>query len=1096
MEPSSKLGKRKRSRNPFDVLYTSPTHDSGDETEVDIIAVHGLGSDVDWAWKWKDGSKEVHWLRDPDMLPAKVPKSRIAVFNYESQWHQNAPKRRLELCGEELIQCFMSFSPGASGRPIIFIGHSLGGNVIVDALLFASREVSHSHHASEYKSLLDRIVGLVFLGTPFRGTKLQSFLKYLTSLMQPFGAYDGITRELYYDEPRLIDKLHYFCQLCNRLSMPVACFYELYNTDLGRSFGIGGLIKEYVVEEASACIPGFERYGLQADHKEINKYDSPESRSFLAVSEVINRMYTSAKDVARRRLEPHSIITNRDYALKMKPEAEVCLKDLFLTDPSEDRSALKRRKGNRASGTCEWILGTERLTQWLRPRKLDQNASNLLWLHGNPGTGKSTMAIFLTEELSQAFSTTDGRTLAYVFCDSGLETRSTATSVVRGLLLQLVQQQPQLLDYILPKYKERGAQLFKSFDALWSILIAMAADEPTGQKYCIIDALDECDKESQDTLLLQFEQTFYDQNVTPNLRILVTSRPYEEISRHLKGFGTMDLAFFPERQKDVDLFIEERVDDLSKKKNYTDKVKRQVLDVIRSKAEGTFLWVGLACAELNDVPSMDAVQVLQDIPIGLHSLYQKLFNTAVSRERVSASGIRRMLGFVAVCRRPLDLLELSEVCELHHKEDDQDTQLQFMRDEVAGCRLMVIIQDRRVHLLHQSVRDFLNKSGDSHIDMRKAHADLAYRCIDLIIETFRTKQLTHIWGYARRFWIDHARMADGAFMIMPSHAEFFTINSPCREWWLRENNSLMYYPTIRHVAASWGISAFVDHISSLDEEPKEPKEPGNRPHFHLTNSASMTPIAQAAPSRYLKFIPEMWDAGWEEPKELKELGNSAYFYLTNAANITPIAQAALLGHLKLIPKMLNAGWEEPAQLLVPAAENRIHGREFMTLLLDRLGDHATITEGVLAASVWNTGCAMELMELLSDRYNDQIIITERVLVGAVRNDRFATGLLKLLFDQYDNQITITERVLVVATRSDEVMEIILDRRSNQILTTEAVLTAAINNASNVGIVELLWDRRGDQVTITEAILIAAIETATWDIDLKGPGKPQRLEHYF
>jgi surfactin synthase thioesterase subunit len=63
------------------------------------------------------------------MLPAIVPKARIMVYNYDSKWHANAPKIRLQTCGEELVKSIHDFY-GDIHRPIIFIGHSLGGNVI------------------------------------------------------------------------------------------------------------------------------------------------------------------------------------------------------------------------------------------------------------------------------------------------------------------------------------------------------------------------------------------------------------------------------------------------------------------------------------------------------------------------------------------------------------------------------------------------------------------------------------------------------------------------------------------------------------------------------------------------------------------------------------------------------------------------------------------------------------------------------------------------------------------------------------------------------------------------------------------------------
>lgn len=56
-----------------------------------------------------------------------------------------------------------------------------------------------------------------------------------------------------------------------------------------------------VVEEASACIPGLDRIGLYTDHFKINKFRSPEDRSFLQVSAEIHKMHLAAKGVVRRR---------------------------------------------------------------------------------------------------------------------------------------------------------------------------------------------------------------------------------------------------------------------------------------------------------------------------------------------------------------------------------------------------------------------------------------------------------------------------------------------------------------------------------------------------------------------------------------------------------------------------------------------------------------------------------------------------------------------------------------------------------------------------------------------------------------------------
>ncbi|KAL7924067.1 hypothetical protein ACQKWADRAFT_311398 [Trichoderma austrokoningii] len=287
-------------------------------------------------------------------------------------------------------------------------------------------------------------------------------------------------------------------------------------------------------------------------------------------------------------------------------EALRCRRDLFLTNPLEDRQVLKRKLGDRVHGTCAWITATEQFRAWMSPGQMARSESqktNALWLHGNPGTGKSTMAIFLSEWLSNS-SVNHGYTLAYFFCDSGFNKRNTATSIIRGLLWQLVDRHPQLVSHILPKYRERGPEVFKSFDALWPIFVAAAADQNTGRKYCIIDALDECDEESQNIILRQFQEAFQRRDASLNIKLLVTSRPYPVIQ----------------------------------------KVQGQVRSILQDKAEGTFLWIGLACEELRQRPSNQAIKLLQSIPRGLQSLYKKLLDKACQGSE--AETVQRILSMV------------------------------------------------------------------------------------------------------------------------------------------------------------------------------------------------------------------------------------------------------------------------------------------------------------------------------------------------------------------------------------------------------------------------------------------------------------------
>ncbi|RGP69225.1 hypothetical protein FLONG3_7861 [Fusarium longipes] len=290
--PKSNQTTNLRNRRHIDVLY-DPEDDAANpkRATVDIVAVHGLSSNVDRTWTWRPGQPEVsvHWLRDNNMLRSKVPNARIMVFNYDSTWISDAPKTRVELCGEELIRSLHNFRQD-SDRPIVFVAHSFGGLVVQDGLIFADRE-------REFKYILDCTAGFVSLGTPFRGTGIYWAADLTAAVIRFFGSHRGVLSLLLYDSPQLRDKTQNLGRLRRTFPFPIFCFFELFQTTFIRLPFLSNIFRGIVVAEASACVSGDERLQLQTDHIELNKYSGPEDRSYLSVSAEIAKMCNNASTV-------------------------------------------------------------------------------------------------------------------------------------------------------------------------------------------------------------------------------------------------------------------------------------------------------------------------------------------------------------------------------------------------------------------------------------------------------------------------------------------------------------------------------------------------------------------------------------------------------------------------------------------------------------------------------------------------------------------------------------------------------------------------------------------------------------------------------
>ncbi|KAF8455013.1 hypothetical protein BGX38DRAFT_1328316 [Terfezia claveryi] len=173
----------------------------GDNPIADIIAVHGLAANPVYTWIKKvpdedvaenanaklgrlnsKGEREVMWLKH--LLPAVVPHARILKFNYHSKYLVNAPKESLRSLGERLsntIHNLRAKEEHTIKRPIIFIGHSFGGIVIQEAIEFAQSS------ARDCEGIASSISGIVFLGTPFRGSPASTWGTIITHCTSALG---------------------------------------------------------------------------------------------------------------------------------------------------------------------------------------------------------------------------------------------------------------------------------------------------------------------------------------------------------------------------------------------------------------------------------------------------------------------------------------------------------------------------------------------------------------------------------------------------------------------------------------------------------------------------------------------------------------------------------------------------------------------------------------------------------------------------------------------------------------------------------------------------------------------------------------------
>jgi len=215
------------------------------------------------------------------------------------------------------------------------------------------------------------------------------------------------------------------------------------------------------------------------------KLEEDKAYSLLGIFDVsMPLIYGEGRDKAFKRLREEI-----DKPLKgLLKEDQECIQHLHLTDPRDDKKRVEETKGGLLVDSYYWILKHSDFQQW----RYDQQ-SQLLWIKGDPGKGKTMLLCGIVNELKKSIAKTD--LLSYFFCQATDSRINNATAVLRGLVYLLVDQQPSLISHIRKKHDHAGKALFEDANAwvaLSEIFTSILQDLSLNTTYLIVDALDEC----------------------------------------------------------------------------------------------------------------------------------------------------------------------------------------------------------------------------------------------------------------------------------------------------------------------------------------------------------------------------------------------------------------------------------------------------------------------------------------------------------------------------------------------------------------------------------------------------------------------------
>jgi hypothetical protein len=149
--------------------------------------------------------------------------------------------------------------------------------------------------------------------------------------------------------------------------------------------------------------------GSSIEHQQIEDHLKSETKMMKRIQEKIEAV-DSMLEVAAKKLGAIASRPENIGTCNFEESVSDCLKALFLSDPAIEKAEIENRKGQLIPDSCNWALDI--LDQYLHDLTLDR-----LWIHGDPGKGKTMIAMALVNAVSARISSIDDCTRGHLLAD-------------------------------------------------------------------------------------------------------------------------------------------------------------------------------------------------------------------------------------------------------------------------------------------------------------------------------------------------------------------------------------------------------------------------------------------------------------------------------------------------------------------------------------------------------------------------------------------------------------------------------------------------------------------------------------------------------
>ncbi|KAI1817170.1 ankyrin repeat-containing domain protein [Poronia punctata] len=702
--------------------------------EIDIVLVPGLGAHPEESWKSE--TTKFNWATEA--LVKDFPKSRVLLYRYQSAWTGALKvKQFMGNIAMTLLVCLQSVRKKCQRRPIVFIGHSMGGLVIAKAVTIADSR------RDKFPVMFEAIAAAVFFGTPFGGAPVASVAAMYAHVAEKVGqATSSKLLDLMKEGDEGLRELkNEFMRLAGKINpkIELLCFYEEQPTDFSKMAGLPALYglaklvipKQYqeFVSRDSATLPSIDEFGLACNHRDLVKFDGhKDPRWAQVVRDHLKKIIHGAQLAVKNRLN-----SVRDIDRTMITS---------IMEALEGAQVQKKRNLLRQNFTpSSWITTEPEYTEWLGEDQRDQKDAeaeheqgrkgDCLWVRGPEGRGKTSASMAAVEKIETLIRHIEERDtgqdpilLAYFFCDT-TQDYNTAEDVLKSIVRQLIRQQETLAPYAKQFMKKKGNEGGKSqaqvtVENLWQTLQDMLTDEFIGRKVIFVLNNVHCLPEDADSTVklmkfLNAEMQNMNAEETKSrvaTRWFITSREAHNVQQALKmdGVRLVDLEddkYGNQVRDALRSHARQKILTLEQSKNYNKALAYFASSLIGRRAQNT-QWIDITCMQLEELPQTNSDlpvrRALETMPQDLKSLLNRSWSQVFRSNEQATEKIKEMLRALVLTYEDPTEDELGILAGLCSNEEEKAE----LHELIDRCRpLLTIKRDEKVSFMNIVVKTHL-----------------------------------------------------------------------------------------------------------------------------------------------------------------------------------------------------------------------------------------------------------------------------------------------------------------------------------------------------------------------------------------------------